>query len=60
MPVDYGLSIPEIYASATKVLLQNDKSASLLGAAVGIGRKNVYGLASWILDFSNPVRLLTL
>ncbi|KAK8058991.1 hypothetical protein PG994_009439 [Apiospora phragmitis] len=57
VPVDYRLPIPELYASATKVILQIDKSASLLGAAVGIGRKNAHGLPSWVLDFSNPVRL---
>ncbi|KAK7967021.1 HET-domain-containing protein [Apiospora aurea] len=58
VPVDYGLSIPELYASATEAILQKDKSASLLGAAVGIGgRKNEYGLASWALNFSSPVKL---
>ncbi|KAK8066044.1 hypothetical protein PG997_012791 [Apiospora hydei] len=57
VPVDYGLSIPELYASATKAMLQKDKSASLLGAAVGIGRKNEHGLASWVLNFSSPVKL---
>ncbi|KAK6850205.1 HET-domain-containing protein [Apiospora arundinis] len=57
VPVDYGLSIPELYASATKVLLRNDNSAGLLGAAVGIDRKNAHGLASWALNFSSPVKL---
>ncbi|KAK8136622.1 hypothetical protein PG984_004562 [Apiospora sp. TS-2023a] len=57
MPVDYGLSIPELYASVTKAILRSEDSAALLGAAVGIGQENTYGLASWALDFSRPVRL---
>ncbi|KAK8012387.1 hypothetical protein PG991_009762 [Apiospora marii] len=57
IPVDYGLSVPELYASATKAILHNENSAGLLGAAVGIGQENVHGLASWALDFCRPVRL---
>ena len=54
---DYNLSICELYASVTKLILQKENSASLLCAAVGISQRNEHKLPSWSLDFSKPLRL---
>ncbi|KAI9683731.1 MAG: hypothetical protein M1822_005921 [Bathelium mastoideum] len=54
---DYNLSIGELYASVTKLLLQRGNSASLLCAAVGTSQQNEHNLPSWSLDFSKPLRL---
>lgn len=54
---DYDISIPELYASATKLLLRNGNSANLLCAAVGTREQPEHELPSWSLDFSKPLRL---
>lgn len=54
---DYNLSVRELYASVTNLLLQKGNSASLLCAAVGTSQQNEHKLPSWSLDFSKHLRL---
>jgi hypothetical protein len=54
---DYNLSVCELYASTTKLLLQKGNSVSLLCAAVGTSQQNEHKLPSWSFDFSKPLKL---
>lgn len=54
---DYNLSIRDLYASATRLLLHREYSATLLCAAMGTSPENAHKLPSWSLDFSKPLRL---
>ena len=54
---DYNLTVRELYASVTKLLLQRENSPSLLCAAVGTSQQNEHELPSWSLNFSKPLRL---
>ncbi|KAM3078299.1 hypothetical protein ACMFMG_006187 [Clarireedia jacksonii] len=57
LPVNYNLSVRELYASVTKLILHKEKSAAILCAAVGMNSKNEHGLASWVLDLSKPLKV---
>jgi hypothetical protein len=54
---DYSLSIRELYASVSNLLLRRQTDVALLSAAVGAGQANEHNLPSWTLDFSKPLKL---
>jgi hypothetical protein len=54
---DYSLSVRELYASVTNLLLQEGNSTNLLCAAVGTRQLDEHDLPSWSLDFSKPLTL---
>jgi len=57
LPPDYNLSVRQLYASVTRLLLGKANSVSLLCVAVGTSQHNEHNLPSWSLDFSKPLRL---
>lgn len=54
---DYSLSVSELYASVTNLLLQRQQDVALLSAAVGASHDNEHSLPSWTLDFRKPLKL---
>ena len=52
---DNGLPVRHLFASITKDIIREGKTADVLCASVGIVRINQHGLPSWALDLSAPV-----